>query len=149
MHILLADDDIDDCLLFEEAMRKISSSAVLSVVHDGEELILYLQNTSRPLPYVIFLDLNMPRKDGYRSLVEIKNTPRLKDITVIIISTSSDQKIIDQVKAQGALYYFRKPPDFVTLRNMLRVALVNLEECRLSKRVEGDFVIAQEKKVQD
>jgi CheY-like chemotaxis protein len=84
LNILLADDDLDDCIFFKEAVGELMLSANLKVVHDGEQLMQLLISETSELPDVLFLDLNMPRKNGFECLTEIKLDPRLKQLPIII-----------------------------------------------------------------
>ena len=88
LNILLADDDTDDCIFFENALGELLLSTNLTTVHDGEQLMLLLTKNSTENFDVLFLDLNMPRKNGITCLDEIKHTDKLKSIPVIIFSTS-------------------------------------------------------------
>lgn len=121
--IFLADDDEDDCMLFEDALREISTSTELVTVNDGVELMNVLDETVPPSPDVIFLDLNMPRKNGFECLVEIRGTQRFKDIPVVIFSTSAQEDAITKVYEQGANYYIRKPGSFPELKTAIRLVL--------------------------
>ena len=121
--IVLADDDSDDCLLFEDALKELAHNIKLTTTNDGMELMDYLDETVPPPPDVIFLDLNMPRKSGYECLEEIKSTPRFKDIPVIIFSTSSQQEVIDRVYDEGASLYVRKPGSFPKLKQAIEKIL--------------------------
>ena len=71
-HILLADDDLDDRFLFEDALNKLSLPTRLTTIDDGERLINYLYKNTHQLPDVLFLDLNMPRKNGSECVLEKK-----------------------------------------------------------------------------
>ena len=122
IRVLLADDDVDDCLLFEEALAEIPIPTSLSVVNDGEQLLKRLL-TVGDLPEVLFLDLNMPRKNGFDCLQEIKKHDRTKDIPVIIISTSFDPDIVQLLFAKGAWYYICKPSRFQNLRDVIHRGL--------------------------
>jgi CheY-like chemotaxis protein len=105
--ILLADDDNFDHFFFRKALKEISGvNPHLSIVKDGEQLINFLSTKS--LPDVIFLDLNMPRKNGAECLIEIKKNPKLKDIPVVIFSTSFREDIADDLYKNGAHYYLQK-----------------------------------------
>lgn len=112
--ILLADDDADDRELFEEALADIQPNAVLTTAQDGEELMFILTNYHKP--DLIFLDLNMPRKNGKECLAEIANHPTLKKIPVVIFSTSVNPVDIEETFSLGALLFFRKPNSFEELR---------------------------------
>lgn len=82
LSIILADDDIDDCLFFTEALEELKINIQLKIVHDGEELMrqLALKNNKYD---VLFLDLNMPRKNGFECLQEIKSNEKLISLPVI------------------------------------------------------------------
>jgi CheY-like chemotaxis protein len=121
--LLLADDDLDDCLFFEEALEEIPMLTEIAIVHDGEQLMRYLKNMDNPIPHILFLDLNMPRKNGFDCLVEIKQVERLKHLQVIIFSTSMEQKMVDLLYTNGAQYYIHKPPEFAQLKDIIQVAL--------------------------
>src|SRR6187402_3499713 len=92
-NIILTDDDADDCSLFSEALREIYADISLTIINDGVSLMKKLDHTVPPPPEVIFLDLNMPLKNGLECLQEIRNTPKLSDIPVVIYSTSSNKDI--------------------------------------------------------
>ena len=93
LNILLADDDIDDCVFFKAAVDEFSLSTHLTSVHDGEQLMQLLTNESNELPHILFLDLNMPRKNGFECLSEIKLSKKLKQLPVIMFSTSFEQEV--------------------------------------------------------
>jgi CheY-like chemotaxis protein len=94
LHVLLADDDEDDRLFFKEAIDDIKMRTIVTIVNDGIELMEYLNNPEISLPDVIFLDLNMPRKNGMQCLEEIRNDKILKNLTIAIYSTSSAERNI-------------------------------------------------------
>jgi len=76
-HILIADDDEGDRMLFADALRRVSTEVELSMATDGDELLTWLKTTPR-LPDVVIMDLNMPAKNGFESLKEIKKDPHLR-----------------------------------------------------------------------
>ena len=137
VNILLADDDIDDCMFFQEALDELQLQTKLTTVHDGERLLQRLTNlpclpdrqaagrhgNSDQLFDVLFLDLNMPRKNGFACLTEIKSNPKLKALPVIILSTSFDHKIADLLYKNGAQHYICKPADFSQLKKVIGQAL--------------------------
>jgi CheY-like chemotaxis protein len=122
-YIFLADDDEDDCLLFEDALREVSASTELTMANDGVELMTILDNLVPPPPDVIFLDLNMPRKNGFECLAEIRNSKSLKDIPVVIFSTSGEEEAIDRLYEQGANYFIKKPGSFPKLKMAIQQIL--------------------------
>jgi CheY-like chemotaxis protein len=135
LNILLADDDIDDCLFFKEALEELDLPTQLSTVHDGEQLMQHLTAKTNEPPHVLFLDLNMPRKNGVACLDEIKHSKRLRALPVIIFSTSYDEHIADQLYQQGAHYYICKPTNFSQLKKVILKALT------LAVQLDDAFVI--------
>src|SRR5680860_1041134 len=121
--ILLADDDLDDCMFFREALEALPFSTSKKFVNDGEELMQLLTKNTEKLPQVLFLDLNMPRKSGLECLTEIKNDDRLEMIPVVIISTSYDRSVADALYRSGASYYIQKPIGFSQLQELISLAI--------------------------
>lgn len=109
--ILLADDDEDDRQLFKEVITEINAGIQVQVVEDGSQLMKILNEVDY-LPDMLFLDLNMPCKDGKECLREIKDNERLKDLPVVIYSTSAHTKDIHDTHVIGANLYIRKPNTF-------------------------------------
>ena len=126
--IYLADDDDDDCLLFREALSEMPLPTQLTTVHNGEQLLSLLESKNGDLPDVLFLDLNMPRKNGQQCLVEIKQSEKLKKLKVVIFSTSFQQEVADILYENGALHYIRKPIDFVQLKNVIHQVLTLIQD---------------------
>ncbi len=133
LHILLADDDFDDCNFFKQALEALPLSTKLSIVNDGQQLMTYLEENLEKLPDVLFLDLNMPRKNGLECLSEIKRNQKMKDMPVVIFSTSDDKHKIDQVFKSGGLVYVHKPGDFSQLKQVILHALPIAVENTFSK----------------
>lgn len=126
--IMLADDDEDDVLFFKDAFAEIKIKTEVVVAKDGEELMAYLQKEDTALPTLLFLDLNMPRKNGMQCLQEIKQIERLKDIAIAIYSTSASEEDIEETFVKGANVYIKKPSDFAVLKKMLQqVISLNLQ----------------------
>jgi len=119
-NIFLADDDAEDCEIFAEALKEVNAGAILTSSKNGHELMTLLHKPPHPLPDVIFLDLNMPIKNGYQCLKEIRETPALKDHIVIIFTTSSLKEDIDLMYKLGANLYITKPSDFDKLKEAIR-----------------------------
>src|SRR4051812_8134138 len=108
LHLLLADDDHDDRYFFDEARKVSTIVSDLQIVEDGEKLMTYLNKDTTHLPDVLFLDLNMPRKNGAECLHEIKSNNALKHLPVIIYSTSLNEDVADLLYKEGAHYYVQK-----------------------------------------
>jgi len=117
--VLLADDDKDDRFFFKKALNDITIQTKLITVPNGERLMEYLSENSEKLPDVLFLDLNMPRKNGNECLVEIKGQAKLKNLPVIIYSTSLREEVANILYESGAHYYVQKC-DFVELTKTLQ-----------------------------
>ncbi|MCY7293230.1 MAG: response regulator [Ferruginibacter sp.] len=142
LNVYLADDDADDRFLFEEALMEVTSNVKLTTANNGEQLMNYLGKNTPPPPHFIFLDLNMPLKNGMECLDEIKRDTKLKDIPVVIFSTSCQKEAIDQVYIKGANYYMCKPDNFQTLKSLLDRVL-SLSANALSNRPSReDFLIS-------
>lgn len=123
LNILLADDDLVDCALFKDALEELPIEAQLTIVNDGEQLIEQLTKEGVAFPDVLFLDLNMPRKNGFASLGEIKRNAGLEKLPVIVISTASEKNQITQVFRDAAHYYIQKPAKFSDLKEVIYKAL--------------------------
>jgi CheY-like chemotaxis protein len=128
VRLLLADDDKDDCQFFSEALEELSVSAHLTIVNDGEQLMRLLADKTDQLPHALFLDLNLPRKNGLECLSEIKLNKKLKQLFIIIFSTSSEQDIVNKLYRNGAQYYIRKPAEFSQLKKLLQQAVTIISE---------------------
>jgi len=123
LYILLADDDEDDCHFFQEALDELSIATRLTAVHDGEQLMKLLTEKASELPHVLFLDLNMPRKNGYECLREIKSSEQLKPLPVVILSTSFERDVADRLYRDGASCCMRKPSGHDELKGLIQQAL--------------------------
>ncbi|MGV3602533.1 MAG: response regulator [Dyadobacter fermentans] len=121
--IFLADDDEDDCMLFEDALREVSTSAELLKASDGVELIDLMEKTVPPPPDVIFLDLNMPRKNGFECLDQIRKTKAWEGIPVVIFSTTGQEEMVRKVHEKGANFFIRKPGSFPKLKQAIKQIL--------------------------
>ncbi|MBF4494193.1 response regulator [Flavobacterium sp. JLP] len=116
-NILQIDDDCDDCDLFMEALNAVSSAAYTAIYSPVEALRKLMQNEI--MPDVIFLDLNMPIMSGLEFMTEIKKEDRLKQIPIIIFSTSQLDDIIQEAKEHGADDFISKPNNFNDLKEIL------------------------------
>ncbi len=124
--VLLADDDEDDRLIFQDALREIKFKTEVRTVSDGMALMEHLNQPEVNLPQVIFLDLNMPLKSGMDCLHEIKSSGRFGNIAVAIYSTSASEEDIEETFVRGANVYIRKPDDFNELKRILeKVITIN------------------------
>jgi len=112
-HILLVDDSPEDVDLTKEALETTKLANNVSVVFDGVEAMAFLRRQGKfadaERPSLILLDLNMPKKDGRQVLEEIKSDPELKDIPVVILTTSKHEEDVIKAYKLHANCYIRKP----------------------------------------
>jgi CheY-like chemotaxis protein len=114
--IVVADDDVDDRLLIEDAFDEVSIEHELNFAEDGEELLellrgegRYADGGGRARPDLILLDINMPRMDGLSALKEIRADPKLHNIPIVIFSTSVSNADVSSAYSAGANSYISKP----------------------------------------
>ena len=117
--ILMAEDDDDDRLMTKEAFKEARLVNELRFVVDGEDLLNYLYRRGKyadpatsPRPGLILLDLNMPRKDGREALQEIKSDPNLRQIPIVVLTTSKAEEDIYRTYDIGVNSYITKPVSF-------------------------------------
>jgi CheY-like chemotaxis protein len=126
--IVLADDDPDDRKLTQDAFAENRLANQLHCVEDGEELMDYLHRRGKfekfrdePLPGLILLDLNMPRKDGREALKEIKADHNLRRIPIVVLTTSKAEEDIVRSYDLGVNSYVTKPVTFKSLVELIKV----------------------------
>lgn len=141
LNLLLADDDIDDCDFFTEAIDEISEAITLSVLNDGVELMNFLLAEANPVPHLVFLDINMPRKSGSECLEAMKSSPQLRDIPVVIYSTSLDRTVVNQLYDLGAHYYIQKPGEFGNIKKAINKAILQVTNPENQLRSRDHFII--------
>ena len=122
--ILLADDDPDDRMLVREAFEESHLLNTLETVEDGEELMDYLHQkgefAGKPMPNLILLDLNMPRKNGMEALEEIKADQNLRRIPIVILTTSKAEEDIIRTYDLGVNSFVVKPVTFESLVDLVK-----------------------------
>jgi len=125
--ILVADDDPDDRLMMEEALEESRLANDLHFVEDGEELMDYLYHRDKyedrddsPRPKLLLLDLNMPKKDGREALKEIKADPSLRQIPIVILTTSKAEEDIYRSYDLGVNSFITKPVTFDSLVELMQ-----------------------------
>jgi len=123
----MADDDADDRLMAQEALAEARLANALHCVEDGEELLDYLGRRGQyaalshtPLPGLILLDLNMPRKDGREALQDIKADPALRRIPVVVLTTSKAEEDILRSYDLGVSSFIVKPVAFEALVEVMK-----------------------------
>ena len=141
LNILLADDDADDRYFFSKALKILPIQSSLATVEDGAKLMQYLSDNSTQLPDALFLDLNMPCKNGAECLTEIKDTETLKHLPVIIYSTSLHDDIADVLYKNGAHYYIRKG-SLADLEKSLLEILTMMKENKFERPPKNKFILS-------
>ncbi len=127
LEILIADDDAEDRMLIMDALKESRLTNGVQSVENGEELIQYLQNKGKftdkkkyPLPGIILLDLNMPKKDGREALKEIRADKTLKNIPIVILTTSKAEEDILKTYDLGANSFITKPVTFSSMVEVMK-----------------------------
>lgn len=139
-NLLLADDDTDDQLFFDDALKIVSNASHLNIVEDGEELMRYLISNAAHLPDMVFLDVNMPRKNGTECLNEIKSNKALKDLPIIIYSTSMTESLADSLYNSGAHYFFQKAT-IADLKTNLHSVLTMMKTQKFIRPERNNFIL--------
>jgi CheY-like chemotaxis protein len=121
-NVFLAEDDEEDVLLFESVLSELDRGIIVTVATDGNVLMDLLKQAIL-LPEIIFLDLNMPHKNGFECLSEIKSNARWNSIKIVILSTSSQAQQIEIAYKGGADLYLAKPVSYTLFKNMLEKCL--------------------------
>jgi CheY-like chemotaxis protein len=141
LRVLLADDDMDDCLIFKQALEELPISTRLTIVHNGDQLMKLLLKNVNQLPHVLYLDLNMPRKNGFECLTEIRLNDRLKALPLILYSTSAEQSVIDRLYQNGAQHFIRKPFDFLEIKRVIHQSLTLIMRETSLQRTKNEFIL--------
>lgn len=141
INILLADDDKDDCMFFNEALQELEQPTQLITVNGGIELMQYLRANTIQLPDVIFLDLNMPRKNGLACLEEIKQSEKFNAMQVIIFSTFFDEDTAYRLRKIGAQACICKPSDFSELKTVIQDSLAQVAEKIYAAAAQKGFLL--------
>ncbi len=143
LHILLADDDKDDCLFFRKVLKTLPIPTQLSIAEDGEKLMDFLLKNDENLPDILFLDQNMPRKKGNECLLEIKMSPKLEILPVVMYSTYLDENTADIFYQAGAHFYIRKT-DLAELKRVIHFVLADLMESKFARPTRDQFIASSQ-----
>ncbi len=123
-NVLLAEDDEDDVHLFKTVLAELNQDILVTLAADGILLMAFL-NQAITLPEMIFLDLNMPFKNGFECLREIRSNEKWNSIKIFVLSTSSQPQHIEDAYKGGADLYLSKPTSYTQFKNMVEKCLVN------------------------
>ena len=134
IYVLLADDDGDDRLFFEEAIMELQLKVDLRMVKDGMELMNYLHGSGITLPQILFLDLNMPFKNGFQCLEEMRTVKAFDEIIIVLYSTTARPSDIEAGFKKGANLFIHKPNSYSLLKQILyKILMMDLQELQRSK----------------
>jgi CheY-like chemotaxis protein len=132
-NVLLAEDDEEDVVLFKTVLSELNQDIIVTVATDGNVLMGLLKQATL-LPEMIFLDLNMPHKNGFECLSEIKGNQKWNSIKIVILSTSSQPQQIETAYDNGADLYLAKPVSYTQFKDMLEKCL-NLDWAGLKSTI--------------
>jgi CheY-like chemotaxis protein len=138
--LILAEDDVDDRFLFEQALREVAPDCELLTAGDGKELLTILSETDAP-PEVIILDINMPFMDGFQVIDKMKSSPALRTIPVVVFSTTAQQSTVDSMYSKGASFYACKPYSFDELKEFISIVLAIQWKSQNGQPAKGDFML--------
>lgn len=141
-NIFLADDDEDDTFLFQEALGQIPGPTKLIIAENGMELMKKLE-TSEKVPDIIFLDMNMPVKNGLECLQEIRSSDIYNQTPVVILSTSVAGYLLEDAYNAGANLYIQKPTSFSNLVVVIKKCLSKNRNL-INRPNLADFLITNE-----
>ena len=123
VEILLVEDNEDDAVIIQEVFSDMRLATLINVVRDGQEALAYLLRTGKykvvRMPDIVLLDINMPKKNGFEVLEEIKKDPRLQSLPVIILTTSHREEDIVRSYAKGACSYIHKLVDLDQFKHLI------------------------------
>ncbi len=141
VNILLADDDLDDQELFGEIILETNPQSKLNCFDNGEKLMNFLKNQRSFIPHLIFLDINMPLKNGKECLIEIREKVHLRQTPVIIFTTSLDERDVKETYKNGANLFISKPERYSTQLEIFRKVFFLYFNNLLFNRSINDYLL--------
>jgi CheY-like chemotaxis protein len=139
-NIMIVDDDPDDQELLAEAISEVAPQVNVTFAMNGKDLLVKLQDAAE-IPDLIIIDLNMPGINGFECLVAIKGNPLIKDIPILIYSTSANPEQIDFTHQNGASGYIQKPSSYFAIKKIaskiLSVPIIEFFE----KKSRDEFIL--------
>lgn len=138
MNVLFVDDDSDESYLFNEALEHAGISVTLSNAYNSNDLTLALQK--EPKPDIVFLDVNMPYKDGVECLIDLRTAPVNNDLPIVIYTTSKAIATIDKCYTGGADLYIIKPDDFDGMVSVIK-EVTSIDWANFKRPSREEFVL--------
>jgi CheY-like chemotaxis protein len=124
VEILLVEDNEDDIVIIQEVFADMRLATLINVVRDGEEALAYLRRKGKykvaRMPDLVLLDINMPKKNGFEVLEEMKKDRRLQLLPVIILTTSHREEDVVRAYAKGACSYIHKLVDLDQFKQLIK-----------------------------
>jgi CheY-like chemotaxis protein len=134
MRLLLVEDNFPDVLLVREALKRVSIPIELSAVPTGAQALAFLRHqppyAAAATPDLVLLDLNLPQKNGYEVLAELQQDPTLKCMAVVMLTSSSEQKDINQCYELGANAYLVKPMELEPFLSLVKNTVMFWDTCQ-------------------
>jgi response regulator RpfG family c-di-GMP phosphodiesterase len=121
--ILLVDDNLNEHVFFIHTLKQIEHDTKLQTINGSIDLLKYLGNKQNPIPDILFLDVNMPLKNGKECLRDLRADRRYDAMPIVTYSTSDAQRDIDDAYIMGANLYLRKPDEMSDLTNLLSIVI--------------------------
>jgi DNA-binding response OmpR family regulator len=137
--ILLAEDDHDDVLTFDLALKEMSFPATLRIAEDGDKLFSKLEEA---IPDILFLDVNMPCKDGVSCILEIRSNTKYNTMPVVMLTSLKSDKYVDACYSNGANYYLVKPTSIPLLAKWLQVIFAHRWDIEMFYPSKQEFVLS-------
>ena len=123
VELLLVEDNEDDAVIIQEVFADMRLATLIKVAQDGEEALAYLQRKGKykgvRMPDIVLLDINMPKKNGFEVLEEMKKDARLRSLPVIILTTSQREEDVVRSYATGACSYIHKLVDLEQFKHLM------------------------------
>lgn len=141
INVLLVDDDGDDFLFFKKALDYQVFNTTFNRVANGDKLAELLNDGTMPMPDIIFMDVNMPGKNGYDCVIEMKESKTLDKIPIVMYSTCYQEFVADVLYNMGANFYIKKPVGFSEIKNVIQKALCFVTENKSYSPTRANFVL--------
>lgn len=141
INLLLAEDDESDRMVFTEAINELALPVNLKMVNNGTQLLNWLSSEENLIPDMLFLDLNMPQKNGFACLAKIRLMEKVNQVPVVIYSHSFDPEVANLLHRLGAHYYIRKPANFEVLKKVIHQSILQITTGDKSQPTMDKFIL--------